>query len=550
MKSYRIIIIAAYLIFCCAGLPAQKREISSGQAYVQQSAAKQLVAQQSDIQQADGQQSVSQQTGIRQAYTKQPGAPQTDAQQSAAMRAVIVDKQTGEPILGASVDLYSVLTPEIRDKHSLSAANGAINIGSIPYGRYYVTISSIGSQQVEKELNVDSAEIDLGTIEMEELLRPDKLYSNKLQGSVGFDYSFDNREYSGMEFGRSETIFGARLLPEVGWSSSSQGSRHQVMAGVSLTADFGSNRIDSYRPVLYYRYSLDDLRRHNSVYVIGNRFDMYAGIFSRTVMRAEYSGAFFSDKYLFYNNLLQGLFLYYEGVGGSYIEAALDWHSRREGSRREKFMLISSGGLKLFDSYSKRGGRIFPRHQSPSRQNYLSRNYGSSRHTIYAGYNFTMHHHAASDEVSGVMDNMLFYPHAAWSWHAFNFELDIRAGWLQSFQRDRTGIGGFVMPGGFHGEAGFKMWSGFGIKESIYLGEGLMTYYDAADSAGIPYGEGLYFGDPFYRTGSGVYNRLELFWERNFGAGVNIKVSSIHHYDGSRWGWQQMLSISANIDNL
>ena len=346
---------------------------------------------------------------------------------------------------------------------------------------------------------------------------------------VDFDFRFDNREYTGMEFGRSKTIFGTRFSPEIGlgWGTLHyRGRPHKLMAGVELTADFGTSKIDSYEPILYYNYTSPRV------------FDLYAGSFPRSALKGDYSTAFFSDEVKFYHKLIQGYYMRYGGDGPSYVEMAIDWNSKLMGRSREKFMMISSGRFD-FDRLNLR-----------------------TRPFLYAGYDFMMYHYAASEVVSGVMDNILIYPHVGLEWTFYregypiiigrynpNFpELSLKAGWLFSMQRDRNGEGGFVNGGGFQCEAKFR-WKGFGLSETLYLGGDIMTYYDAADPSGVQYGDGLYFGDTFYRTNTGIYNRLELFWERYIGSGVNLKVSSVHHYDGAKWGWQQVLTIGVRLDS-
>jgi len=344
----------------------------------------------------------------------------------------------------------------------------------------------------------------------------------------GFDFRFDNREYSGMEFGESKTLFGTRFSPAIGigWGEKHlRGRPHTLMGGVELMADFGTEKIDSYQPFLYYHYMSPRL------------FDTYAGSFPRSVLKGNYSTAFFSDEVRFYNNLIQGFYMRYGGDRASFVEAAIDWNGRKNGEEREKFMILSSGRL-----------------------DFQTLNI-STDPLLYAGYDFTMYHYASSDVVSGVMDNILIYPHVGLTWN-FSTSLDssvpgygsdmpellLKAGWLLSMQRDRNGTHGFVNKGGFQCEAGVK-WKGFGLSEMIYLGGDIMTYYDAVDAGGIKYAGDLYFGDTFFRTDTGIYNRLELFWEKYVGSGVSIKVSSVHHYDGRKWGWQQVLSIGIDINN-
>jgi hypothetical protein len=46
---------------------------------------------------------------------------------------------------------------------------------------------------------------------------------------------------------------------------------------------------------------------------------------------------------------------------------------------------------------------------------------------------------------------------------------------------------------------------------------------------------------------SGFYNRLELYWEPKLKDGLTLRISSVHHYDGAHWGWQQVVALRVNI---
>ena len=49
---------------------------------------------------------------------------------------------------------------------------------------------------------------------------------------VNFDFRFDNREYDRSGFQHSQTLFGARLAPSVGFNASLGNTTHRLMAGV------------------------------------------------------------------------------------------------------------------------------------------------------------------------------------------------------------------------------------------------------------------------------------------------------------------------------
>ena len=207
---------------------------------------------------------------------------------------------------------------------------------------------------------------------------------------VSFDMNFDNREFYRSDFSRSMTIFGARLTPAVGVSvSQNRNIRHKVMLGIDIMKDFGASPISSsivgagssetsmglnnrdlFREMLLY-YRLD--RKSGD-----SRFSLNAGIFPRNEMKEYYSEAFFSDSLRFYDNNLEGLLLRLERPSASF-ELGCDWMGQYGTDRRERFMVFSAG-------------------------------HGDVTSFLSMGYAAYMYHFASSDNVHGVVDNVLLNP--------------------------------------------------------------------------------------------------------------------------------------------
>lgn len=341
--------------------------------------------------------------------------------------------------------------------------------------------------------------------------------AQKFVWDVDFGLRFDNREYSGMQYVESNTIFGARLMPQIGleWNNDSLlAPRHRLMIGVDLSAEFGDDRLDV-GPVFYYNYD-------------SRQLDIYAGAFPRESMKGNYSRAFFSDEVLWRDRTLEGFLIRYNGLRNdrNFVEVGIDWDSQKSGKRREKFMMFSAGNLRM------------PLHT------------GEWQFDIDLGYETTVYHHAASEEVTGVMDNILAYPYLGAELRSapHDTRIYLRAGWLQAAQRDRKHGDGFKYPGGLQIELGAR-WRSLGINNTLYSGGDIMPFYDLADESGTFYGSGLYSGELFYHTSDGLYNRLEAYWEKQLGPAVSFRLSTVHHYDGDKWGWQQMLTLSVKFDN-
>ena len=85
----------------------------------------------------------------------------------------------------------------------------------------------------------------------------------------------------------------------------------------------------------------------------------------------------------------------------------------------------------------------------------------------------------------------------------------------------------------------------FGIFNTLYAGKNLMPYY-MTDNPSLDYGPGLYWGEPWYRTNR-IYDRLELYWQPLCNETMKLRVASVHHYDGHKWGWQQKVLFTVNL---
>lgn len=324
--------------------------------------------------------------------------------------------------------------------------------------------------------------------------------------NANFDFRFDNREYGDKNemISPAQTLFGAHLSPEVGigWQNG-----HSLMTGLTLPADMGSSSFMG-RPewLAYYNYST-------------KRVNLMAGLIPRSKMIGDYSNAFFSDSTRFNDRVLDGVLLQYKN-DNHYIEFGCDWCGKTSDIQRERFMLMLAG--RAWKGYS------------------------------YAGYAFTMFHYAGSKTVRGVVDNALgsIYMGIDLAEVWYYDLLYAQVAYIQGYHNDRKWVGTPVFPGGFEVEICAEKYD-VGVKNTLYKGKNLMPYYDSphADSEGNPYGNSLYLGDPFYRTGqSGIYNRLELYYQPKLRGGVRLKMSSVHHFDGNRWGWQQVIGLSIYID--
>ena len=337
---------------------------------------------------------------------------------------------------------------------------------------------------------------------------------------VGFEFRFDNREYGDGDFAPSMTVLGARLTPSVGLQLSSPGnSRHRLMVGIDVMKDFGSDARteDLFRELtLYYEWKKGFGRTDMT---------LTAGIFPRSEMQGAYSTAFFSDYVRFYDPNFEGLILKFRRPS-AYYELGCDWMGKYGDTRRELFMIFSSGEARL------------------------------AKKIIVLGYSAYMYHYAGSREVKGVVDNFLLNPYvgADFSGWAGMQKLGLRLGWLQTVQRDRALVGHFVFAGGGELLLDVKNWNA-GVENRLFYSTDMMPYYDATDAAGYKYGNSLYFGDPFWQvspdgSGPGFYDRLEVYYEPVIASFLRLRISAVMHFNGGFSGWQQIVSLKFDLQSL
>ena len=347
---------------------------------------------------------------------------------------------------------------------------------------------------------------------------------------VRFDLRFDNREYdTHSSFQPSLTMFGARLEPTVGFSAKAGKTSHQLMAGVDVLKEFGtSDKEILWNLQLWYRFGMSF--KHSD-------FSITAGVMPRRFSKGEWSQAFFSDYYTFHDNNIEGIIFSWDNPK-YYFELGCDWNGMVKASRREEFFIFTSGRYMPFKWFK-------------------------------VGWEAYMHHVAASEDVWGVVDDILAEPYLSFDFAPFAGvqNLSLRAGWIQALQRDRRMVGNFVFP--YAGElvASVQNW-GVGICNRFIAGRNLQPYWYCTDASGQMYGSALYNGDPFYQLAdpgkyawgcpastfdipAGLYDRLEIYYAPQIIKGLSIKASVFFHFHRKQYsGTNQVVSIVFDLHDL
>lgn len=356
-----------------------------------------------------------------------------------------------------------------------------------------------------------------------------------------FQYFFDYREFSYSQglFMESETYHLARLTPTFGVKVNTDGHfTHRLLAGVDLTKNLGENPTEDvhyaedesdpalintrlFKNLIFY-YNLNRSSKNG-------RFDLYAGIYPRTLLEGEYSRAMFSEALKMTDPNMEGVTIKYRGRKLS-TEIGYDWLGSMALDRRESYMAYTAGSYSILDWLS-------------------------------AGWDATYTHVGDSYIFRTCVDDVIANPFIKVDFgHNLGMqELSVKAGALASLQLDSDLESTPHLPIGVEGVFTVRNW-GLGLENTIFYGDNMMPYrMSSYSSSSIIYTGLLYFGEPFYFTRRGYpsgYDRLELFYEPFVTDGLSMRISAVGHCifpssDAikSFLGWQAKASLFFNLDN-
>jgi hypothetical protein len=329
--------------------------------------------------------------------------------------------------------------------------------------------------------------------------------SQQFVWDVSFVTQFDNHEFAKMDRGESKTLFASFLTPTVGlgWGD----GKHSLMFGGDLVRFFG----DYVKP---YQWDLQLFYHFKNT-----NFDIYAGAYPQGDSYSDFSTAFINDTKRFMDGILEGVKFTYKNDYG-YVRMILNW-PRRDHEWKSEILTIYST-LKFDFKW------------------------------FYLGYMFDMNHYAYSISNGNVVDNIWANPFIGFSFNKYLplQVLDLRLGWIQTIQKDRWITKDFIFPSGGIVDFTIQKW-GVGVRNSIYFGKNLMPYYNNLNADGLIYGSELYYGDVMYSTDSGLYNRLEAYYNAFSNGYINLSFNLIMHTDGyGKIGWQQGAKVVVNLNNI
>lgn len=321
-------------------------------------------------------------------------------------------------------------------------------------------------------------------------------YSQRLCADISFDGLFDNREFKNDML--PQTIYGMRVMPELGIEYGSGHRNHTLMAGFSKIWEFGAADSISPQIILYYRYS-------------GKKWTSYFGTIPRSNLQRQLPDAFLYDSIAFFEPVISGTLLKYYG---SVLQTELycNWFSRQTQTQREAFRIV-------WDGYGNVG-------------------------VFGAGWFTAMTHYAKPKEPGHyIYEKFQLYPYLTLDLNGvlgpdLRFKAD--AGVLCSLVRCRKDDE-WHNPTGFLGDIqmGWKM---FDIKSTLFAGGSQQPFLDDAE-AGLTF----HRSDPFYNHT--FYNKTEL--GVMFVADKNVQFAfkwNLHFTPDTPVHNQQLITVRYRLD--
>ena len=314
--------------------------------------------------------------------------------------------------------------------------------------------------------------------------------------SVRLDYFFDNTEYSKSSLLDSESMNGVWLNPmgRIMWNDN-----HSVNAGVNLLKIPGKGEvIDKVKAAIYYQYKTSKVL-------------LRAGSFPKNELLGNYNNFFFRDSVNNFIPMMEGVF-FQVGNDNNFINGWFDRTGYATPEMREHFFVGLSGK--------------------------------ASRGILFVDFQSYMYHLANTKPAKpgvGVSENMQLQATLGIEYHNGNkFKGLLAAGTLMGYERDRRFEDKLYKPVGFVARADAELW-GIGTKSLMYFGDTRMRLADT-------FGADLYWGTQFLQSKSYIKN--EWFIRLIESETVKVKFNCNLHFSEGRSFMQQMLTVSASIDNL
>ena len=331
-------------------------------------------------------------------------------------------------------------------------------------------------------------------------------FAQKLEWKLGAEGFFDNGE--GDDTYRTTLTYGGlRVTPELGISWDE--GKHSIMGGYSGHLEFGKKHgFTDGTPVVYYRYQTQPLT-------------FTFGSFQRDKLLGDYPSFMFADSIRYYRPTMQGFAIQHQYKRG-YFEAFLDWTGFRTNKDREQFM----AGLSFKHTIGKMDDELFSKFSK----------------RFYVGIEGYYYHYALTwnaDEKQHIHDNLVAHPFVGYKLESrvTDAGIDVRAGALASFDRERGLEGAKRTPVGFLGEVNAH-YKRFFFEDIFYAGGHQQPF-------GKQYFGAYYWADTYYHAPA--YNRTDIKYQFIVNKFVSAYAGAIFNITKAGLNWHQVLTLKVNL---
>ena len=321
-------------------------------------------------------------------------------------------------------------------------------------------------------------------------------FGQELTWKLGYNYFFDNDEYSGSTYSLDQTMHGMNLRPELGLRLD---DRQTVYTGVNVLKKAGSpSFLDGEDFMAYYQYKTSKVM-------------FRAGAFPKEDMLDNYSTLLFKDSVRYFKPIMHGVFVKVANDNNDFFNIWLDWTGYGSESIRESFFIGASGLKKKNIFFAEMQSYLFHyANTTPSTESF------SVSEQFQANLSLGLSH---SNQTG--LDTLMF-----------------SVGTLLGLERVRGLSKDFDKPIGLTMRLNAE-YNGLGTDNIAYFGDKRMAFYSK-------HGDNLYWGSPFLQGNSYIKSKWYAKLIRSARANAEIGVNL--HFTEKKILFQQTITLSININ--
>ena len=314
---------------------------------------------------------------------------------------------------------------------------------------------------------------------------------------MGFNYFFDNAEFSGSSYVNDQTMKGLHVAPQLTFQWE---NIHSFFVGTDLLNISGSKKaIEKVELIAYYQ-------------LFTPKILLRAGSFPRSDILTNYSDFFFQDSVEYFKPNIEGLF-WQINHSSDFFNLWLDWTGHQTATQRESFF-VGASGVKHFKNF-------------------------------FADFQSYMFHYANTAPRNidfHVCDNVLMHLSLGINLLENRSKLDtlfFAVGLLQGFERERGLDNMTFKPSGIVLRGNIQ-YNRFGSENSFYIGDKRMRLYNK-------HGNNLYWNNPFLRGNSHLES--EWYWKPIQTSTVEGKLALRLHLSEGKLFTEQLFTLKVLLDH-